>query len=318
MLGVLDAATASLDRQLADLTGSLPTTGMRIGTESAKAFVHPQELQGLLHADAGQLNQAAGFVFQSPFIQNNSLYRSRVAAVTFGFLAGDPTVNAFATEHPLSLSEGSRIQPPAIVFFAGLATAVRLAAAALAMHLRSRGGGLFYADPWGLPGFFRRLGETIIQSRGRLATTTAEQLLTSLVAPALQAGEERFVSLARSYAAAMDMFVVAHETGHLALGHTLGQTLNYDVSRNQEREADSFASSALSTSPFREYLFLGQVFVTIVFAWADAATQHERPSTHPLSRERFMNALQANSTAAAEVAEDFGLTADRLLELLPP
>jgi len=318
LLGILDDVTVSLDRELAELTDSLTPTGMPVGSESPRGLVHPYEMQALLQTDPNQLNQSATFVFQSPFIQGNALYRSRIASVTFGFFSEDPTVNAFATDHPVPLPGGKQVEPPAIVFFEGLATAGRLAAAALAMHLRSRGGDVSDANSCTLPDFFRQLGRTILRDRGRLAAKPAMKLLAKLIAPALLAGEERFISLARSYAAAMDMFVVAHEAGHLALGHTLGQQQNFDVSRNQEREADSFASSALSTSPFREYLFLGQVFVTIVFAWAEAASQHQEASTHPLSRERFMNALQANSTAAAEAAQDFGLTRDRLLELLPP
>ena len=116
----------------------------------------------------------------------------------------------------------------------------------------------------------------------------------------------------------MEMYVIAHEAGHIALGHTLGPTLSYDMSRNQEREADSFASSCLSTSPFRDKLFLGQVFATVILAWMDHAAALDEVSTHPSSHDRFLSALRSNKEAAEDAAEQYGLTTAELQGFLPP
>jgi len=93
---------------------------------------------------------------------------------------------------------------------------------------------------------------------------------------------------------------------------------NFDIARNQEREADSFASSVLSASPFREYLFLGQVFITLLFSWLDHVARSKDATTHPLGRERFFNIMTNNTAAAGEAADRFGFTRERLIALLPP
>jgi len=313
----LDQAAASLDAELDDLTGALADTGKGFAPAGAKPMVHPQEVTGLLQPQSDEVNQSARFVFESPYIQGNKQYEDRVDRVTFAFADNVATVNAFATDHAFDMPDGSSITPPAIVFLGGLASATRLAAAALGAHIRFQRVRALASGPAGLANAFQMMGQAIVESEGALDARTSQAIFQETIVPALQMGEERFVSLARSYAAAMDMFVVAHEAGHIALGHTLGQALNYDVSRNQEREADSFASSSLSTSPFREYLFLGQVFVTIIFAWVEHAARARQASTHPLAPERLDNALTSNSQTAREVAGEFGLSREKLMELLP-
>ena len=290
-----------------------PTSSATPPSAPRRSLIHAREWEGLLIPPPEQINQSATFAFSSPHVQANPLYRARVAEITFEFLPDDPELNAFATDHPLTLADGRAIEPPAIVFLGGLAVAIRLTSAALAAHIRNARAG---QETWNLSKMFQELGRAILRSGGELSVDTAVEVFQQAVAPALPE-EERFVSLARSYAAAMETFAVAHEAGHIALGHTLGTALNYDISCNQEREADSFASSTLSSSPFREYLFLGQVFVTILFAWVEHTAQRRTATTHPLAVERFKSAIQSNRQAAQEAATDFGLTQERLGELLP-
>ncbi len=286
------------------------------GAAPARALVHPEEWVSMFCPQPEQINQSARFVFDSPFIQSNPLYQHRIGQVKFVFVPGETTVNAFATDAPLPVSEDRAIEPPVIVFYGGLAAALRLASAALAVHIRARRRSGFSLARSNLSAALHTMGRTVA-ARGGLDVETSLDVFRQTVLADMVPDDERFVSLARSYAAAMDMFVVAHEAGHLALAHTLGRATNYDVSRNQEREADSFASSALCTSPFREYLFLGQVFVTIVFAWVEAGLQARQASTHPLARQRFLYAIESNSEAAREAAEEFGLSRQVLTEMLP-
>ena len=166
---------------------------------------------------------------------------------------------------------------------------------------------------------FMLIAETIVRSGGNLELPAAADIFSQTVAPRASLEDERFCSLARSYCAAMEMFVIAHEAGHIAYKHPLGRKHHtYGVDRNKERIADSFAADALLTSPFREYMGVGHIFVAILFSWVDHAAGAQDETTHPASRERFENALNTNREAADQAAEVFGFTRERLLEFLPP
>ena len=163
------------------------------------------------------IQQSASFVFSSPHIQANPRYRERVLSTHFALDLDDPTFNAYATDQPPKLSNGARVKPPAIVFCGGLAAGIRLASGALAAHIRcaSRRASTFF-----LPQVFQEMGNSILEQGGKLSLETVVNIFGRHVLPAIPEGEERFVTLARSYAAAMEMFVIAHESGHLALSHT--------------------------------------------------------------------------------------------------
>ncbi len=330
----LQSSKAFLDAQLGRLSSSIrppatprapakPASATPAGQPyaapaSARGLVHPIEAATLLMPEPGQITQSASFVVSSPFVQNNPLYRTRIGDVSFEYIADDATVNAFATDGPVKTPDGRVIKPPLVVYYGGLATAIRLAAAALSAEVEawrarqtSFGGSKLAAG-------LKLLAQAVQAGGGKLELEASQAIFSQCILPGLSVAPERFISAARSYSASMDMFTIAHEMGHLSLGHTLGVSLNYDVSRNQEREADSFASSVLSSSPFREHLFLGQVFVTVLFSWLDFVGHATHGTTHPLSRERFENALRSNEEAARDAATEFGLTEPRLRALLPP
>jgi len=124
---------------------------------------------------------------------------------------------------------------------------------------------------------------------------------------------------------------IAHEFGHICLGHCRNTNLlmPHDVSRNQEREADSFASSVLGSmfhADARKPLFVS--YLKCQFAWAfrnrvirDVLGGNVRASTHPLAEERLLNAVRANSELAQElgITEDwFHKLMDALMRLLRP
>ena len=56
----------------------------------------------------------------------------------------------------------------------------------------------------------------------------------------------------------------------------------------------------------------------MIFAWVEHAAHAGGATSHPVARERFLNAIQSNSEAAREAAEDFGLSRERLSKLSPP
>ena len=274
-----------------------------------RSLVHQHEIASFVIPLEYQIEQSASFVFKSEFIQSNSQYKERINAVTLGIQLEDPTVNAFATDDPT----------PQIIIMGGMARAMRVSAAGLSLHMQLRDKG---AAPIHLRRLFQLLGEGIIANHGTFPQQVGEVLYSECMGEeidaAFESGTDRFVSLARDFGAVMEMYVIAHEAGHIALGHTLGPTLSYDMSRNQEREADSFASSCLSTSPFRDKLFLGQVFATVILAWMDHAAALDEVSTHPSSHDRFLSALRSNKEAAEDAAEQYGLTTAELQGFLPP
>jgi len=283
----------------------------------ARAPMHPVEMLGLLLPSADDIEQSKIIVFSSSFIKLNALYASRLAGVNFTCEMQDETVNAFATDHAVELASGQKLEPPAIVFLGGLAFVIRLTAAAISVTIRSREG-MPGNKETALDATFRAAGSCLAQSGGKFDLGMLGEIFEKTIGYEILEGDNRFAALARSMSASMEMAVIAHEAGHLALGHTLGLAANFDVARNQEREADSFASSVLSASPFREYLFLGQVFITLLISWMDHVARRKDPTSHPLGRERFFNIMTNNTTAAGEAADYFGLTRERLIALLPP
>ena len=118
-------------------------------------------------------------------------------------------------------------------------------------------------------------------------------------------GDVKIRQRAISYSSGTIVSVLAHESGHHALGHLLGvqQKNNLEIDRNQEREADSFASSVISASPFGEYIFAGTLFWHYAVAMqSDGDSDVQRK--HPLSKERFENFVRANR----EKAEAMGIS----------
>ena len=296
-----------------DTSGSPPDTPLQ---ESKAGSADVAEFAEVLAPKPSQIHQSASFTLSSPFIQENAAYAKRVSSINFVYMDHDLQLNAYATDHPVTLEDGTKVTPPVVVFLAGLDVAIRLAAAALSTHLavaelrqKTPGSSL-------LAGTLSRIGETLRRT-GKFGPEASLAIFKECVLPSVPDVDEHTISLTRSYTAAMESFVIAHEAGHVALGHTQGGRQNLDVSRNQEREADSFAASTLSTSPFRDYLFLGGVFVTIIFSWTEFVFGNRPATTHPLGRERFFNLLRSNSASADEVSRRFGLTTQRLTELLP-
>lgn len=257
----------------------------------------------------------ARFVLDSPYILTNPQYCQRVASTTFSYRPDDPKVNAYARD---DAPDVSGIPQASIVLFGGLVTACHLASTALAAYVQARKESAPDADLVSLRGFLRGLGQEIRDGGGNLTHAAGATLLVNSIGRLAHSAKEQIHDSTQSYASAMVMSVVAHEAGHIALGHTLtAAELNYDTRRNQEREADSFAASVLSSSPFREYLFLGQVLVSVILCWTQSDGRETAPTTHPLARERFMNALRSNTSAAAEAADNLGMTSQFLEELLP-
>ncbi len=303
-------------------TAASPPDAAMMGTRSN--LVHDAEFVAMFAPRASEVSQAMEFIRHSPRVSDNVLYRQRAEAVSFHYLDDADMLNAYATDAPHELPDGDTASPPSIVFFGGLGRALCLTATALALQHTVQKKQTAEGATDFVRNAIRDVGESIVASGGDLSVEQASHIFESqLMGTVLQwkndgGADETFVSLTQSLRSSMYMFVVAHELGHIAYGHTLGPTNNFEVSRRQEYDADSFAFQVLVDSPFSKYTFLGQLFTTLIFAWVGHAAGETVASTHPIAGNRFRELLKdPDSRSAKEVADEFGLTRKRLESLLP-
>lgn len=245
----------------------------------------------LFDTSPNELLQLMQYVCSSPHVTSNAQYASVTERLMFSAEAKDATINAFAT-----IRDGNT---PTIMLLGGAIRFANLVSAAYVGSMAARKGG--GQNP--LPEITAAFGRFCLDCRGSIAPEQAcrfaEQYNLHLVMADPTLGRK-----ARSFASGLLIGVLAHEFGHLALGHCYGQRVNLEVSRNQEREADSFASSVISSSPFGDYLVFGTILWEAVWVWVEEATG-QVATTHPLSRERLADLIRANPSVAAE----FGLSA---------
>ena len=153
-------------------------------------------------------------------------------------------------------------------------------------------------DMCGRPGTASRFARNIDMD-GRLSTRTALNIIS-------ECGLDEMYSMpgvrakAQAISSGMIVGILAHEMGHVCLGHIHGPSYyesNLEIARNHEREADSFASSITAACPFGEYVYEGTLFWHYVLATQEG--NGSVASTHPLSRERLENIIRANSSKAS-------------------
>lgn len=234
-----------------------------------------------------EIDQLYENVHRSTHVQNNSHYREVIDSAKFIYSNTCAVVNAFAAWRALDSTRPKELTR-VIVFYGGAAVFCRLSS--LAVAARQAG------DKTAVKRFLTAL-------KPRDTDLTNFDTVKRVIADASLAGaldSEQVRKKAKSVAAGMVIGILAHEAGHQALGHNDKERRddNLEVSRNQEREADSFASSVIASSPFGEYIFAGTLLWYYALASQEANSQER---THPLSKERFENLVRANPDKAAEM-----------------
>jgi len=253
-----------------------------------------------LEPTSEELTSSLGLVCSSRFIRNNEFYHNTVSRLSFSFDATADELNAYACADET------------IVYLRGLAVAQRVTAAVISVLDKNHSVtplSSSAADSL-LTGVFDRIGK-----KDSWNTSEGVEVLQSLFdSPAFAIGSVLpNLSVARSIATACECYVIAHEIGHLALGHVQADVVwPEDVQRNQEREADSFASSTLSQAPFAEYLFIGHLATLFLFLQSQRRRGEDRNSSHPDPESRLKSACLNNPSLAAEAEKRFGIS----LELL--
>ncbi len=218
-------------------------------------------------------------VRSSPHVRMNESYRAAADKVRFSYLYDDDQINAFAAR----AEQGDGFH---IAFYGGAVRFSRLASLAVAV------------DMCGRPGTAARFAKSI-DTGGRMSRAASLALMS-------ECGLEETFALtgvrtkAQAVSAGMIIGILAHEMGHVCLGHVMGPSYydsNHEIARNHEREADSFASSITAATPFGEYVYEGMLFWHYVLAQQQGVEAVE--STHPLERERLENLIRANSSKAS-------------------
>lgn len=281
-----------------------------------------------VHCSASTLAALYKAAQQSPFVTGNPNYRSKTSGTSLGIdnttWMGKCTINGFATEQDIVLAPGAsgpalpstdlpentvRIPGPCIVLnefllmSAGLASVFLCSAIPASNVSKERLYDLSKALAINARAsskqFFDRVNHCI-QRADLLCEDTA------LVESAIRVRD------------GMVTAVLAHEMGHLCLGHTSSLVRQDEVSRNMEREADSFAASLLHTMDNRAYHFVGQVMFDLMMTWQHHGYGPQIPTSHPSSRDRLLAAFTSNPTAAGEAEALFGMSVSDWKSLLPP
>ena len=253
-----------------------------VTTESVVAYLSPSP---------AEVNQLYGYVVSSPMVVENIRYAQCMEGVPFLYDQANDVVNATArrAQSAPDPKNGGRVTLSFdTVIYGGALRYSRLIGIGVAWENAGHRGSLA-----------RLLAAMSPQLTAACSVEACLNLITQCgLLPAL--GDDAVRQKAVSYSSGMIVSVLAHEVGHHVLGHLMSFSPreNLEVERNQEREADSFASSVISCSPFSEYTFAGTLFWHYALAvLTDEGSDTHR--SHPLSRERFQNFVRNNRAAAA-------------------
>lgn len=246
--------------------------------------------EAYLWTNKGQLNQLFEFMRNSSFVQGNDHYREILSQVKFRYDDRNDAVNAYSRARRKWLGEDAQ----EVLCFAGAARFARLISLGWAAELEGREGAVQRLLDGMKPGQF-----SVLTDADAAALLRGAGLEDALENPAVRARAE-------SISSGMLSFILAHELGHQALGHVFGDADSHGVSRNQEREADSFASNVLETSAFGEYMFVGELCWQ--YALATQQKDSSAPGTHPEAQERMENLLREHP----ELAKACGLGPENL------
>ena len=267
-------------------SGGEPASGGKLAKEDA-VKVSPAQIKAYITPSDAEMEQLYRYVVTAPFVAENLQYSDRLKGIPFVYIATNDVVNAAAGRRFVKKGDEKGIAFHT-VFFGGAARYARLVG--LAAALQDAG----HKDM--LKKFVAAMPRSFC---ARCAEDDCVEFISANgLAPAIL--DEKIRQKAMSYSSGTIVSVLAHECGHHALGHLLSfrEKKNLEIDRNEEREADSFASSVISASPFGEYIFAGTLFWHYAVAM-QADADSDLASNHPLSRERFENFVRANAEKAA-------------------
>ncbi len=240
------------------------------------------------------LKQAFAMVENSEHVSDNLQYKDALANVRLYHDPSDGSINAFAT-----IADPYRNEFwPTMVVLGGAGRFSRIIGAALAEERSDD-----------LADLLAVLGQA-----GNIDNAFALRLLSNgLNIPLERFSDQAWLANAKNISRGILLSVLAHEAGHLALGHVWSWKKNNERSRNQEREADSFSHSVASGTADAEIMFFGNFVFDFAFAIHEGKNgDSEASRTHPYSEERLFNLLRDNTSTAVKL----GFTEREVREML--
>lgn len=278
-----------MDERLASRMAALDARLSRAGP--AEVEFPAESLEAWLQPDFDDIKTLFDYIRGSRLVLENPVYRAALEKVDVVYLT-DPAnpesneVNAGAGEKKITLN-------------AGFVRLARIAGSALAADL---GGGAV----------FKRLLDVVFDNPAWADSITMDEATDLFIALGLRHDaiivDEAMRHEAIDRSSAAILATLAHEAGHIALGHVNANVdyykVNLEVARNQERQADSFMSSVIATVPFGEHMFEAEMFNDFLNAVAEKSRKEksDKGHTHPLSVERYNNLLKDHP----DLAEKYG------------
>ncbi len=239
--------------------------------------------------DGAEMEELRQLVFGSKHVRANEAYDDMAHSTRFKYFEDDPRFNAFA---------GRDAVGPRVMILGGLVREFAAMAIMSTFESRDTADGL------------------LAYARQRAATAPGTPLATRPLRAQPTDEELARLHFARELMCAMVMWVIGHELGHICYSHIFGPDYEGqpdEVCKNQERDADSFASSVIASSSARQHWFHGQIKALATLALHEAHGVVIEFATHPTAKERLRNAVRSHPKEATEL----GLTEKMVEEMVP-
>ena len=250
-----------------------------------------------LHTTRQDIELLFEMVRKSNYVSTNIDYSKKAGNTTIEFSESNNMVNACARSFTP--------EQHGITMFNGICNALKASAVALA-HFKQ------YGEEGGGVGrlalCMRNLGNKIVDNGYSFPISSIQEVINEMEYNI----DERIAIESKSYAAGGILSVIAHEQGHICLSHTMRGDQSEEISRNDERQADLFGCNVSHTTPFGSHIILAGLFTEVIFTWMQG--DNVVASTHPISRERVYNSVNANDVALKAL----GITMDNIDWFLPP
>jgi len=273
----------------------------------------PANLKRLLNPDDFEIARIMMQVCATSFVSGNA-HHSQIASrcwLHFCPVNAVPNACAFVGEGPCSACSQPRPanKPLTVVVDAGLVRLFGLLSALVtAPLLLQRGSGRYVAcRDW----LFRCAG--LLSEPDGLDSPLAAGIREHAIHASCEPG---VLPLALDLANGMLALTLAHELAHLSFGHVQATGTAREITRNSEREADSFAASVLVSLPNPDRTLVGGVAFWSCLALAE---RHHRSSildTHPRSLQRLASLIDSAPSAMQAAEAAHGLSRDGLLSLI--
>lgn len=236
------------------------------------------------------LEQIFKHICGSAYVMNNPIYHE-YASNTQIAANSSYEVNAYA----MSIPDTNKSK---IVVYDGLITAVCLVGAILADHADNKNLALLRA----------RLKSVA----DKLAHASEPSDISDIIASfGIDVSNPILLDRMETYTYYGVAAVVAHELGHIVLGHCTAGDWTEVISRNNERQADLFACQIIEVFPAKSYGIYANLFVEVLLLWMSPTNY--QPTTHPHSKERVYNMYDSHDV----YFKAFGLEREYLDLFLP-